>query len=85
MAAQRARGAVELPGGAVDRGVLPGGGDQPREDADDSPMAGLTPIDWHPAGAPRRCGRIVDLYVVPCPEKDYEIYMDMYHCSPLDE
>ncbi|MFO8071026.1 MAG: ankyrin repeat domain-containing protein [Polyangia bacterium] len=115
--------------------------------ADDNPVAGMTPIAWHPADAPRRwgwqwerfgrvrsspqvpvevcrargqcewlleltcedgsnpfqgledahahrvgsvgpggrCGRIVDLYVVPCPEKDYEIYMDMYHCSPLDE
>ncbi len=119
----------------------------PEQTDDDNPMAGVAPIGWHPADAPRRwgwqweefgqvrsspqvpvevcrargqcewlldltcedgsnpfrgledahahrvgsvgpggrCGKIIDLYVVPCPEKDYEIYMDMYHCSPLDE
>lgn len=27
-----------------------------------------------------RCGSIVDLYMVPCPEKTYEVYMDLYVC-----
>jgi hypothetical protein len=29
-----------------------------------------------------RCGKIIDLYVVPCPDKQYEVYMDMYQCLP---
>jgi hypothetical protein len=29
-----------------------------------------------------RCGRIVDLYQVSCPEQSYELYMDMYFCGP---
>jgi hypothetical protein len=27
-----------------------------------------------------RCGKIVDLYKVPCPGKTYSIYMSLYHC-----
>ncbi len=27
-----------------------------------------------------RCGSIIDLYVVPCPEKKYQVYMDLYVC-----
>jgi hypothetical protein len=28
------------------------------------------------------CGSIIDLYVTTCPEKTYEVYMDMYMCGP---
>ena len=28
------------------------------------------------------CGSIIDLYVVTCPEKQYEVFMDMYMCPP---
>ncbi|MBA3503483.1 MAG: hypothetical protein M4D80_08520 [Myxococcota bacterium] len=28
------------------------------------------------------CGSIVDLYMVGCPEKQYEVFMDMYMCPP---
>lgn len=27
-----------------------------------------------------RCGSIIDHYEVPCPERTYEVYMDMYFC-----
>ena len=27
------------------------------------------------------CGRIIDLYLARCPEGQYEIYVDMYHCA----
>jgi hypothetical protein len=33
-------------------------------------------------GTGGRCGTIIDLYAVPCPDKQYEVYMDMYHCLP---
>lgn len=35
-------------------------------------------------GAGGRCGTIIDLYAVPCPDKQYEIYIDMYHCLPTE-
>lgn len=28
------------------------------------------------------CNSIIDLYMVTCPEKQYEVYMDMYMCPP---
>ena len=28
------------------------------------------------------CGSIIDLYMVGCPEKQYEVFMDMYMCPP---
>ena len=31
-------------------------------------------------GAGGSCGSIIDLYEVVCPEKTYEVYMDMYMC-----
>lgn len=33
-------------------------------------------------GGGGRCGSIIDDYSVPCPEKTYEIFMDMYMCGP---
>ncbi len=27
-----------------------------------------------------RCGSIIDLYVVPCPEASYEVHIDLYAC-----
>ena len=33
-------------------------------------------------GGGGRCGSIIDAYAVPCPEKTYEVYMDMYMCGP---
>ncbi|MEL6342568.1 MAG: hypothetical protein AAFV53_05510 [Myxococcota bacterium] len=27
-----------------------------------------------------RCGSVIDLYVVPCPEGEYNVYMDLYVC-----
>jgi len=46
------------------------------------------PSDAHSAragsvGSGGRCGAIIDLYEVPCPEGTYQIYMDMYVC-PLN-
>jgi hypothetical protein len=32
-----------------------------------------------------RCGRIVDRYRVPCADRVYEVYMDLYHCTPEGE
>lgn len=32
-------------------------------------------------GGGGRCGSILDLYVVPCPEGGHEVYMDMYVCG----
>lgn len=32
-------------------------------------------------GAGGQCGSIIDLYQVRCPEKTYEIYMDLYMCG----
>jgi hypothetical protein len=32
-------------------------------------------------GAGGRCGTVIDLYEVPCPEKTYEVYMDLYYCQ----
>jgi len=32
-------------------------------------------------GTGGRCGAIIDRYVVACPEKTYEVYMDMYVCA----
>ena len=29
-----------------------------------------------------RCGGIIDLYEVPCPERTYEVYIDMNLCGP---
>lgn len=28
------------------------------------------------------CGSVIDLYVVKCPEREYEVFMDMYMCPP---
>jgi hypothetical protein len=33
-------------------------------------------------GSGGRCGSIIDDYAVPCPEKTYDIFMDMYMCGP---
>src|SRR5262245_59647768 len=33
-------------------------------------------------GGGGRCGSIIDDYAVPCPEKTYDIFMDMYMCGP---
>lgn len=33
-------------------------------------------------GSGGQCGHIIDLYEVPCPEKTYDVYMDMYMCGP---
>lgn len=29
-----------------------------------------------------RCGAIIDLYTVTCPERDYEVFIDIYMCGP---
>lgn len=34
-------------------------------------------------GAGGRCGSIIDLYEVPCPEGTYEIFIDSYICADL--
>lgn len=31
------------------------------------------------------CDKPVDLYIAPCPERAYEIFLDMYHCGPHEE
>jgi hypothetical protein len=33
-------------------------------------------------GAGGRCGAIIDLYSVTCPEGDHEVYIDIYMCGP---
>jgi hypothetical protein len=35
-------------------------------------------------GGGGRCGHVIDLYRVPCPEGAYEVYMDMYMCGPSE-
>jgi hypothetical protein len=36
--------------------------------------------------APGPCGMMpVDVYAVPCPEKSYEVYMDLYMCGPGED
>jgi hypothetical protein len=32
-----------------------------------------------------RCGAIIDLYIAKCPEKEYEVHIDMYMCGPGDQ
>jgi hypothetical protein len=32
-----------------------------------------------------RCGRIIDRYRVPCPDRTYDVFMDLYHCTPEGE
>jgi hypothetical protein len=29
-----------------------------------------------------RCGAIIDYYTVTCPERDYDVYIDIYMCGP---
>lgn len=36
-------------------------------------------------GAGGRCGAIIDLYVAKCPEREYEVHVDMYMCGPGDQ
>jgi hypothetical protein len=31
------------------------------------------------------CGRIVDRYRVPCADRVYDVYLDLYHCTPEGE
>jgi hypothetical protein len=65
--------------------------------AENAWLAGLTCADGsHPyrgpqdveasragnVGAGGRCGGIIDLYKVPCPDHTYDVYMDMYLCGP---
>ena len=33
-------------------------------------------------GSGGRCGKVVDLYKVPCQGTTYSIYMSLYHCQP---
>jgi len=28
------------------------------------------------------CTKPTDLYIAPCPEREYWVYLDMYHCAP---
>ena len=32
-----------------------------------------------------RCGAIIDLYLAKCPEKEYEVHVDMYMCGPGEQ
>ena len=32
-----------------------------------------------------RCGAIIDLYIAKCPEKPYDVHIDMYMCGPTDQ
>jgi len=32
-----------------------------------------------------RCGRVIDRYRVPCSDRVYEVYLDLYHCTPEGE
>jgi len=46
-----------------------------------------SPGDAHAArsgsvGEGGRCGSIIDLYLVPCPEETYNVFMDLYVCAP---
>jgi hypothetical protein len=31
-----------------------------------------------------RCRAVIDLYTVTCPERQYEVYIDMYMCGPAE-
>jgi hypothetical protein len=33
-------------------------------------------------GSGGRCGAVIDLYTVTCPESDYEVFIDIYMCGP---
>ncbi len=33
-------------------------------------------------GGGGRCGHVIDLYEVPCPEATYQVHMDFYMCGP---
>lgn len=33
-------------------------------------------------GSGGRCGSVIDRYTVTCPEKTYEVFMDLYMCGP---
>ena len=35
-------------------------------------------------GAGGKCGSIIDLYTVTCPEATYTVHLDMYMCGPLE-
>lgn len=35
-------------------------------------------------GSGGRCGAIIDLYTVPCPEGRYAVYVDAYFCGPAE-
>ncbi len=32
-----------------------------------------------------RCGTIIDLYHASCPEAEYDLFVDMYHCAPGED
>ena len=52
------------------------------------PLPGLAEAQESRAGSlgpGGRCGGIIDLYVVPCPEGEYQVFVDMYHCGPGEE
>jgi hypothetical protein len=36
-------------------------------------------------GGGGRCGAIIDLYVAKCPEREYQVFIDMYMCGPGDK
>lgn len=54
-------------------------------------LSGTTCLDGTPAkqngrvgsvGSGGRCGSIIDLYTVTCPEGNYDVYIDIYMCGP---
>lgn len=47
------------------------GGEQPKQLG----RAGST-------GAGGRCGSIIDKYALECPEKTYDVFVDIYMCGP---
>ena len=56
---------------------------------DDGSRAFASPQEAHGSrtgsvGSGGRCGHVVDLYRVPCPEGPYDVYMDMYMCGPSE-
>lgn len=46
------------------------------------------PVGFHRVGnvgLGGRCGTIIDLYEVECPEGIYRVFMDLYHCAPGED
>jgi ankyrin repeat protein len=61
------------------KGLACEGGESPFET-----LEGVKEARAGSVGKGGRCGNLVDLFIVHCPEASYKIYMDMYNCTVFD-